>query len=64
MAVAVGRFCSLQFHGLTRERRDDFEILFGRRGACSGCWCMWWRSKRKVYEVQSNRPPQYLPGEA
>lgn len=27
-------------------RRDDWprvEALFGERGACGGCWCMWWR---------------------
>ncbi|HEY0502645.1 MAG TPA: GNAT family N-acetyltransferase [Lysobacter sp.] len=26
--------------------RDDWpliEALFGERGACGGCWCMWWR---------------------
>jgi GNAT superfamily N-acetyltransferase len=26
--------------------RDDWptvERLFGERGACGGCWCMWWR---------------------
>jgi len=26
--------------------RDDWpvvEALFGPRGACGGCWCMWWR---------------------
>jgi GNAT superfamily N-acetyltransferase len=28
---------------LTRERWADFERLFGPRGACGGCWCMWWR---------------------
>jgi hypothetical protein len=21
----------------------DLEALFGPRGACGGCWCMWWR---------------------
>ncbi|GAA5081698.1 GNAT family N-acetyltransferase [Lysobacter panacisoli] len=27
-------------------RRDDWphlQALFGERGACGGCWCMWWR---------------------
>ncbi|MDI9239534.1 GNAT family N-acetyltransferase [Lysobacter sp. LF1] len=27
-------------------RRDDWptiHALFGDRGACAGCWCMWWR---------------------
>ncbi len=32
---------------LTRPLRSDdwplIEALFGARGACGGCWCMWWR---------------------
>lgn len=31
------------FHPLTRSRWNDFEKLFGQRGACGGCWCMSWR---------------------
>jgi GNAT superfamily N-acetyltransferase len=37
---------------LTSERWPDFEKLFGERGACGGCWCMWWRLKRSEYERQ------------
>ena len=22
---------------------EDLEQLFGEKGACGGCWCMWWR---------------------
>lgn len=33
----------LQFHPLTPDRWIDFEGLFGTRGACGGCWCMYWR---------------------
>ena len=25
------------------DRWEDLEQLFGPRGACAGCWCMWWR---------------------
>lgn len=28
---------------LTPERWHDFETLFGPRGACGGCWCMYFR---------------------
>ena len=28
---------------LTPERWKDFELLFGDKGACGGCWCMSWR---------------------
>ena len=27
----------------TPDRWDDLVRLFGPRGACAGCWCMWWR---------------------
>jgi len=40
----------LEFHPLTPERWRDFETLFGERGACGGCWCMWWRMTRSQYE--------------
>jgi GNAT superfamily N-acetyltransferase len=32
-----------EFHPLTPDRWGDLEALFGPRGACAGCWCMWWR---------------------
>jgi GNAT superfamily N-acetyltransferase len=41
----------LGFHPLTPDRWDDFEKLFGPRGAMAGCWCMWWRVKRKDWEA-------------
>ena len=42
----------LEFHPLTPERWQDLETLFGPRGACGGCWCMWWRLKRSQYVKQ------------
>lgn len=39
-------------HPLTPERWLDFETLFGPRGACGGCWCMWYRLKRSDFEKQ------------
>jgi GNAT superfamily N-acetyltransferase len=41
-----------EFYPLTAERWTDFEKLFGKRGACGGCWCMWWRLKRSEFERQ------------
>ena len=43
-------------HPLTPERWSDFETLFGERGACGGCWCMWWRLKRSEFEKQKGAP--------
>jgi hypothetical protein len=34
---------TLAIHPLTPNRWDDFELLFGKNGACAGCWCMWWQ---------------------
>src|SRR6267378_6714694 len=39
----VGHEADLTFHPLTPNRWQDFETLVGPRGACAGCWCMWWR---------------------
>ena len=33
----------LRIEPATPERWDDVVRLFGPRGACAGCWCMWWR---------------------
>jgi hypothetical protein len=42
----------LVFEPVTPERCQDLEALFGPRGAIGGCWCMWWRIKRKEFESQ------------
>jgi GNAT superfamily N-acetyltransferase len=42
----------ITFHPLTPERWSDFEQLFGPRGACGGCWCMYWRLSHTQYEEQ------------
>ncbi len=31
------------FKEVTPELWFDFEKLFGKNGACGGCWCQWWR---------------------
>lgn len=41
---------ALRFHPLTPNRWPDLERLFGNRGACGGCWCMWWRLSRSEFE--------------
>ena len=41
---------NLSFHPLTINRWNDFENLFGERGACAGCWCMYWLMTRKEYD--------------
>ena len=39
----------ITFKPLTPKTWDDFETLFGERGACGGCWCMWPRLSRKDF---------------
>lgn len=41
------------FHPLTPERWSDLEKLFGPRGACCGCWCMYWRLLHRQFEDQT-----------
>lgn len=36
---------------VTKARWADLEELFGERGACGGCWCMFWRLPRKEFEA-------------
>lgn len=42
---------SLKTFPATPSRWADVERLFGERGACGGCWCMFWRKSRKQYEA-------------
>jgi GNAT superfamily N-acetyltransferase len=37
---------ALTFQPVTPDRWADLERLFGPRGACGGCWCMFWRASR------------------
>ena len=42
---------TLTFRVATPSRWNDIETLFGERGACAGCWCMFWRTRRKEWEA-------------
>jgi len=50
MATKQRSYPPLEFHPLTRERWADLEKLFGERGACGGCWCMYWRLPRAEFD--------------
>jgi GNAT superfamily N-acetyltransferase len=45
----VKRRSALTFRPLTPETWDAFAMLFGPRGACGGCWCMYWRLSRPAF---------------
>ena len=39
----------VSIHPLTPDRWSDFEALFGKNGACAGCWCTWWRMSQSEW---------------
>ncbi len=41
----------LSFRPLTMKNWRDFADLFGERGACGGCWCMFMRLTRKEFNA-------------
>ena len=45
----LAQLLQLRFHPVKPERWPDFERLFGKNGACAGCWCMWWRLTRSEF---------------
>jgi GNAT superfamily N-acetyltransferase len=45
------KMTNLTFYPAAASRWSDLEDLFGERGACGGCWCMFWRLPRKKFEA-------------
>jgi hypothetical protein len=43
-------------HPATPERWADLERLFGARGACGGCWCMYWLLPGAAFDLQKGEP--------
>jgi len=43
----------IEIHPVTPARWPDMQALFGPRGACAGCWCMFWRTQRSIFEKLS-----------
>lgn len=50
--IYANRELNLEIYPLDITRWDDFETLFGVKGACGGCWCMSWRLKKSEFERQ------------
>jgi GNAT superfamily N-acetyltransferase len=49
----------LSFKPLKRNLWTDLEELFGPRGACAGCWCMYWKLRGKAFdEARDNETRQ------
>jgi len=45
----MSEITGLEFHALGSEQWRDLGKLFGKNGACGGCWCMWWRLPRSEF---------------
>ncbi len=45
----------IEVHPVSPERWADLETLFGPAGAYGGCWCMWFRVRRKEFESSGGR---------
>ena len=43
---------ALEWRPATAERWAELETLFGARGACAGCWCMWWRENAAEWKAR------------
>jgi GNAT superfamily N-acetyltransferase len=52
MSSKSSSLSDLKFQPVTAKRWRDLENLFGERGACGGCWCMWWRLSRSCFNMQ------------
>jgi len=55
MQIYANKELDLKIYELDLPRWDDFEKLFGEKGACGGCWCMSWRLKRSDFERQKGK---------
>lgn len=49
----------LECFPLTQARWSDLERLFGPRGACGGCWCMYWLLPHRVYQQGMGEPNRF-----
>ena len=56
MALAL----HLSFRPLTPDLWANFEHLFGSRGACGGCWCMFWKLRGKAFEGNTGEPARQM----
>jgi len=46
----TGFLASLKFEPLTKENWNKFVQLFGEKGACGNCWCMYYRLKKSDFQ--------------
>ncbi|HYE79150.1 MAG TPA: GNAT family N-acetyltransferase, partial [bacterium] len=49
---------AITYRELTPDLWPQFETLFGDKGACGGCWCMYWRVEKggKTWDAMTGDP--------
>ncbi len=50
----------LKFKPATADHWDDLEKLFGPRGACAGCWCMYYRQSAAEFRTRKGALNKHL----
>lgn len=56
----ISKSTGLSFQPLTSDRWSDFERLFGPRGACGGCWCMYWKLRGKAFSENTGETTRQM----
>ena len=51
MAKTKSPKSKFDFRPASKSEWKNLVELFGERGACAGCWCMWWRLKRSDWKA-------------
>lgn len=54
MPTATSSPVAIRVEPLTPDNWPDLETLFGPKGACDGCWCMFYRQRYSVYSKQTS----------
>ncbi len=50
----------ISYKRLDSKTWDDLVSLFGEKGACGGCWCMYWRQRSSDFSKNKNEPNKKL----
>ncbi len=48
--MTIKEYITLKYMPLSEMNWDDLVTLFGAKGACGGCWCMYWRLFNTQFE--------------
>ncbi len=51
MSVSENFVSQTSFEPLTLKNWKQFEALFGEKGACGNCWCMYYRLRKSAFDT-------------